>query len=166
MGYSKLNKNSKKSWFIARSIITIMITATLVIFKWFLKSKLNLEWIKSIEIYINIGISLILILLLLNTIVYPFIEYKQWRYEITEDKVDFIEGIFFTNRTIVPILRIQYIRINQGPINKFFKLADISITTAGGVHKIPNIDINKAEKICDSLKDKIKTKVELADACK
>ncbi|EJO5348592.1 PH domain-containing protein [Clostridium botulinum] len=160
MEYSKLNISSKKSWFIARAITTIICFIILLGIKYFLKNKLNLTIMINYDKTINIFISVIITLLLLNTFIYPIIEYKQWRYIITKDKIEFREGIYTITTTTIPTVRVQHIKINQGPINRFFKLANIEIYTAGGNHIIPNIELNKAEEISYFLKDKIKEKVD------
>lgn len=163
MEYNKLNSNSKKVWFIARSITTVIIAVILFVGEWFLKYHFHINWVIEFNFYINIVFSIIMLLLLLNTFLYPIIEYKQWKYVITDDKVDFTEGIFWRKRTIIPIIRIQHIRVEEGPINRLFKLANVEIVTAGGTHKIPNLDIVKAEEISEYLKDKVRKKVESND---
>lgn len=160
MEYNKLNINSKKSWLIARLITTIIFGVILYGGQWFLKKQFNWKWLTNYSTTINIVIGIVMVFLLLNTFLYPIIEYNQWKYIITEDKVDFTEGIFILKRTVIPILRIQHITVTQGPINKLFNLGDISIVTAGGSHKIPNIEMAKAEEISEYLKNKVKQKVE------
>ena len=53
----------------------------------------------------------------------------------------------------------QQVDISMGPINKFFKLADISITTGGGVASIDFIPLDQAELLVDNLKNKINERV-------
>lgn len=161
MVYEKLHKNSKKSWFIARIIWAVIISTIIFIIRKVLLEELNLEELNSgFEFLINI-ISLVVIGgSLLNAIVYPIIEYKQWKYCIDEDKIEFSEGIFFVKTIFVPIVRIQHVEIKEGPINRILKLADVIINTAGGSHKIPNLEINKAKDIGLYLNNKVKKKVE------
>lgn len=158
MEYKKLNKNSIKSWFIARAITTIIVAAILIAGKVFLTTKFG-ALKGSVGFYVNIVIAVIVLFLLINAIVYPKVEYAQWRYLINEDKIEFSEGIYYISTVVIPIVRVQHIMVSQGPINKRFNLADLHIYTAGGSHKIPNIDMEKAEEISNFLKDKIKEKV-------
>lgn len=158
--YNKLNINSKKSWMISRLITTVIVSSLLLGLDIFLIYVSKFQWAINLSFFIYLATGFFILLLLLNTFLYPFIEYKQWKYLINEDKVDFSEGIFFLTRTVIPIVRIQHIKVHQGPINRSFNLADIEIVTAGGSHKIPNIEFGKAEEISDYLKNKIKTKVE------
>lgn len=163
MEYSKLNEKSKASWMLSRAITTLIMSLALGIGKWFFTFKLEVEFFIKFGGYINAAIIIIVGLLFLNTFIYPAIEYAQWKYMINEDKIEFSEGIYSVTTTIIPMVRIQHIKINQGPINKIFNLADISIFTAGGTHKIPNIEMEKAQEISEFLKNKIREKVENYD---
>jgi membrane protein YdbS with pleckstrin-like domain len=158
MEYNKLNINAIKSWVISRAISTLITAIILIGGDYFLTVKLN-AFNGTVNFYIRIGIAIIIILMLLNTILYPSIEYKQWRYLINKDKIEFSEGIYWIKKVTIPIVRVQHIKIKQGPLNRKFKLADIQIYTAGGNYTIPNIELDKAEEISDFLKDKVKEKV-------
>ena len=158
MEYNKLHINSIKSWFIARAISTVIFSAILIGGDYFLTVKLH--FLKgSFSTGVNIAVAVIIFLMLLNTFVYPRLEYKQWRYLITKDKIEFSEGIYWVKTVVIPIVRVQHMKINQGPINRRFNLATLHIFTAGGSFEIPNIEMEKAEEISDFLKDKIKEKV-------
>ncbi|WP_251862229.1 PH domain-containing protein [Clostridium sp. Marseille-Q2269] len=163
MEYSKLDTNAMKSWFISRGIATIIVTAVLFIIQWFFTKKIPVNFFINHSFGIKIFIGIIGLILLLNFILYPFIEYKQWRYVITKDKIEFSEGIYYIKTTIIPIIRVQHIRINQGPVNRMLNLANVDIFTAGGSHTIPNLNIEKANEIGKYLKEKIKEKVDKND---
>jgi uncharacterized protein len=154
--YQKLNKNAIKSWIIARLISTFILSTVLIVIRIFLSKVI--DSFTEISFIYTVSILILIIILLINSFVYPVIEYKQWRYIITNDKIEFTEGIYFLKTVIIPIIRIQHIQLNQGPINKYFNLYDIYIFTAGGQHKIPNIDVKKAEEISEYLKEVIKGK--------
>lgn len=164
MEYNKLSIKAKKSWFVARLITTFILSGILIIGVWFFTYKMKFKYAVMFEKPINIFTIIIILLLIINTFIYPFIEYKQWKFIINKDKVDFIHGIYTTKRVIVPMVRIQHIVITEGFINRFFNLANVDIHTAGGVHTIPNIELEKAKEISDYLKDKISKKVEGYDA--
>lgn len=155
-GYEKLSLNAKKSWIIGRVISTIIISCILIGGKFFLGK--NIDNFKAISNYYTLAIIIIIAIMIISTIVSPIIEYKQWRYMITNDKIEFTQGIYFKKRVIIPVIRIQHIQLNQGPINKFLNLFNIIIFTAGGLHKIPNIEAKRAEEISEYLKELIKVK--------
>lgn len=162
MEYSKLHINSIKSWFISRAIATVIVAAILIIGDYFLTTKL--DFLRgNLSLYVNIGIGIIIFFMILNTVAYPSIEYKQWKYMITKDKIEFSEGIYWIKTVVIPIVRVQHIKISEGPINRRFNLANLQIYTAGGSYTIPNIELKKAEEISEFLKDKVKEKVEAND---
>lgn len=53
----------------------------------------------------------------------------------------------------------QQIDISIGPINKLFNLADISITTGGGVASIDFLPLDQADLLAENLKKKINERV-------
>ena len=151
--YQKLSIKAKKSWFIARAIflaILILITAIPLIF----------VSNNKIRLVIFIVMGILILLQLLNTLLYPIIEYNQWKYIITEERIELVHGIFFITTSVIPIVRIQNINIQEGPINRPLHLAGIEIITAGGNFSIPNIEKSKADDISSFLKRYINLKVE------
>lgn len=152
MDFEKLDKRSILSWRLGR-LITFIVTATIFLIGiLFLK---NYEIPQTIESSIIIGFGLILTYMLFGMIIYPEIEYRQWRYCITEDKVEIRHGIFFITTTIIPIIRIQHISASQGPINRRLGLHNITISLASGSFTIEGLTQEKADKISQYLKDKL-----------
>nr|WP_314279031.1 PH domain-containing protein [uncultured Peptostreptococcus sp.] len=99
--------------------------------------------------------GLIIACLLLDLILSPSLGYHRYLYRINDESIDIIKGIFFIEHTVIPIRRMQQVDIVTGPINKFFKLVDISITTAGGVASIDYIPLDQADILVENLKKKI-----------
>jgi membrane protein YdbS with pleckstrin-like domain len=81
----------------------------------------------------------------------PAVEYRQWRYFIGADRIEIIHGIFFTNRTLIPINRIQHLKIEQGILQKRFDLATVDLYTAGGIHQIKGLRYAVADEIARNL---------------
>ncbi|KLU75136.1 PH domain-containing protein [Clostridium botulinum] len=154
MEYNRLNENAKKAWFLS-NLIGLIITGGILI-------GLRIYFAEKIVKYsfiVNIILGVILVILILDVLVNPIIEYKQWKYIITEDRIEFVHGIYFLTTTIIPIVRIQHIDIEEGPINRIYNLAKINIHTAGGQHKIEGLPKEKALQICEYIKDRIQVKV-------
>jgi len=91
----------------------------------------------------------------LSIFVHPFIEYKQWKYCIAEDRVEFTHGIYYKSKNIIPISKIQHLEIKQGPLQKLFHLSSVEIYTAGTSHEIEAILTAEAEQIVESLNKSI-----------
>ncbi|MGE5628456.1 MAG: PH domain-containing protein [Solirubrobacterales bacterium] len=154
MELERLDEKAKKSWMISRVIALIIVTAVLITLRLIFAGIIGNK-----AIIINIVILIIIVFMGINAFIYPKLEYSQWQYSITEDSIEFIHGIFFIKHTIIPIIRIQHIKTSQGPINRKFDLSNLEIYTAGGMHEIPNLNKEKAEKISDYIKDKVHIKV-------
>lgn len=97
--------------------------------------------------YILGGLSLIIGILLIGII--PTIRMRYWCYEIREHEVDIQYGIIVIRRSLVPMARIQHVDTEQGPVLRHFKLATLSISTAGTTHKIPALKMTRALELRD-----------------
>ncbi|WP_368490137.1 PH domain-containing protein [Clostridium sp. BJN0013] len=149
--YERIHKNAIKTWIISKAITSIIIIAiyTLVM-QLFLIPKFGHILLVKYIVYI---LALIIISIsIADTFIGSFLEYEQWRYAIFEDKVELIKGIIIREKTIIPISRIQNLKIKQGPIQRIYKITSVNIITAGGHYEIPALPLEKAEKITENLK--------------
>lgn len=150
VNYKTINKKIIWSWCISRFILLIILGGILFGISITVKKNFSdFNWIINLILYSSLA------LLVLNVLLYPIIEFKQWRYNIAEDEIEIIHGIFTITTTLIPILRIQHVSIEQGPINKLFKLTSVMIFTAGGNHKIVGLTIDEANKIIEYLNKRI-----------
>jgi membrane protein YdbS with pleckstrin-like domain len=95
--------------------------------------------------------GLLIVAVLLLVILVPGLRYRRWRYEVTEDEVDLQEGVMIVRRTLVPMTRVQHVDTSQGPLDRAFGLANVTVATAAGAHKIPALTLEDA----DVLRDRI-----------
>ena len=86
-------------------------------------------------------------------IIGPQIFYKRYRYRLVDDKVEIRRGILVITHTMVPIERIHQVQVSKGPINRMFGLANVVITTAGGVTSLEYLDESTAESIASKLNE-------------
>ena len=103
----------------------------------------------------NVIAGVLAIFIIIWTIVSPVFRYHRYRYKIDEESIDIVEGYFYTQRNIVPIERIHKIQILRGPIDKMCGVAKVNVTTAGGDVTIRFLEVEKAEAIVESLKNRI-----------
>ncbi|WP_284036782.1 PH domain-containing protein [Neobacillus sp. 114] len=92
-------------------------------------------------------IALAIILTYLHIFLFPSIRWKRWRYEVREEEIDTLEGIFIISRTLVPMVRVQHVDTVQGPILRKYKLASVIVHTAATAHEIPALDESEAEEL-------------------
>jgi len=153
--FSRVDKKAKTKWRVSRlaGLVVLAIMSAIVM--------LAVVGIGEIPLTILAGVvcGIVLLLQLVNLIVYPIIEYIQWTYLVDDDRIEIKKGIFWRSHTVIPISRIQHVSSKSGPLQNIFKLATVEIHTAGGVHKIEEINKDTAVQICELLKNMVNLKV-------
>lgn len=147
MKYEKLNKNAMKCMFVA-TLVQVLVLSSVLFVAWIIFKNSLPRIVESIMIGI-------VILDVIYLIVSPRVRFERYRYSITDDCIDVIEGFIFVERNIVPIERLHKIAVEKGPIDRMFNLAKVIVTTAGGDITIRFLDDEKSEFIATSLKNKI-----------
>lgn len=152
MQFEKLDKKAITSWRIGRIIgfiiLCIILTGGLLLAK-------NIDSLKPFLHFVYMGAALLIIYKIIGIIIYPEIEYRQWRYVITEDKIEFRHGIFFITTTVVPIVRVQHITMSRGPIYRKLGLSTVKVFLASGSFQIEGLSEATANKISENLKTKV-----------
>ena len=140
-------KEAVKAWRIA-AVLYMIGYFILVVASAVLAYIFEFSYLYSIIAFIvGIILSFIFIYLL------PKLRYRRWRYEIFEQEIYIQRGILIMTRTIIPMIRVQHVDTEQGPILKQFSLATVSISTAATTHHIPAL----REEDASSLRDRIST---------
>ncbi len=150
MEFNKPHIKSKTVWRITRLItffvfLLIFLVGTLLYF--------TTDIIPSV--YIIWGLGALCIWRLICAIVYPIIEYRQWKYAITPEKIHIEHGIFFLKTSIIPIVRIQHITFSRGLINRKFSLVSLKIHTASSAFEIDGLHEDVAKDISEKLNEKL-----------
>lgn len=109
-------------------------------------STLNFFFFEKLWIYIA-GASLVTLLGIANIGVIPNIRWKRWRYDVREHEIEYQHGLFVIKRTIIPMVRVQHVDSEQGPILRSYHLASIHISTAATQHTIPFLNEQEAEEM-------------------
>lgn len=152
MNYSVLDKKVILSWRIGR-IIFLAITISFFLLVNFILILTGVP--AGIFPYVYILEGLIFLYRLLAIVVYPIIEYRQWKYLITDDKVEIRHGLFFITTSVIPVVRIQHITSSSGPINRKLGLVKLTIFTASGSFDIEGLTNETADTISNNLKTKL-----------
>lgn len=61
----------------------------------------------------------------------PARRYGSRGYQISADRLRVVRGLLFRADTVVPFGRVQHIDVNQGPLERFFGIATLTLHTAG-----------------------------------
>ncbi|UOE92276.1 PH domain-containing protein [Alkalihalobacillus sp. LMS39] len=81
----------------------------------------------------------------------PILRWKRWRFDVLEDEIDLQHGVFVVKRTLVPMIRVQHVDTEHGPILRKYGLATVTISTAATVHRIPALPFEQADELRDSI---------------
>jgi len=148
--YRRLNKKCMLSMYINNAITyAILLTAFLLLLTFV--PQLQEPAFGPVIMLASVGMVLLLIYLIAG----PKIYYDRYRYIITADKVDVRYGIVILRHILVPIERVHQVEVSRGPVNNMLGLANVNITTAGGVATISYLELDEAEKIAERLNDLI-----------
>ncbi|MFC5714289.1 PH domain-containing protein [Thalassorhabdus alkalitolerans] len=99
------------------------------------------------------------ILFLFFVWVIPSVRWRRWRYEVHEQEIDLKYGVFIVRRTLIPMIRVQHVDTEQGPLYRRYGLSAVTISTAADVHEIPAL----TEEVADNLRDQIAMLAQTAD---
>lgn len=84
--------------------------------------------------------------------------YEYEGYAIREKDILYKSGIFFRSTLIIPFNRVQHCEIEQGPIDRFFGLSELSLFTAGGSGSdlsIPGLSESKASSLKNFITNRV-----------
>ncbi|KQM12430.1 hypothetical protein AOA80_02565 [Methanomassiliicoccales archaeon RumEn M1] len=149
-GYRRLNRKCMLSMYITNGIIYAILMAAFILLMIFVPS-LREPGARPIVLLAAAA----MVLLLLYFVIGPRIYYDRYRYMITADKVDVRYGIIILRHILVPIERVHQVEVSRGPVNNMLGLANVNITTAGGVATISYLEVDEAEKIVERLTEVI-----------
>ena len=144
-GYEVLPKRSIGSMYVGK-IITFVILAAVFYGVYYFGDLPKIAEILMLALFAVITAYLFLS---------PPVYYARYRYKIDKDRIDIRHGVIFITHDIVPIERIHQLAVSRGPVNNMFRLADVTITTAGGNVVIKLLEVHTAEDIADKLNEYI-----------
>ncbi|MFC6464844.1 PH domain-containing protein [Marinilactibacillus sp. GCM10026970] len=77
----------------------------------------------------------------------PSFKAKYWRYSLNEDQLIIYKGLWRREQITIPLLRVQTIESDIGPIANSFDLAEIRVTTAFQTNYLPELKQEEAFEI-------------------
>lgn len=158
MNYEKPDPKAITGWRIGR-LIGLLIFLVLGVAACIIVTLVNELSQAALWVYLISGG--LVILNLLGFLILPGIEYRQWKYLITDEKVEIVHGIFFVTTSIVPIVRIQHITVGQGPIYRKLGLFNVTIALASGTFEIVGLRDKRAKEISETLRARLYTRLDV-----
>jgi uncharacterized protein len=136
---NQISTKALKVWRISGLLISLIfwgITLTIIIltqvFDW-------PYWISLVTSGVSLVVTYLSVYLL------PSLRWKRWRYEVRDTEVEIQSGIFIIKRTLIPMVRVQHVETNQGPLLRKYQLASVEISTAATTHEIPALELSEAD---------------------
>ncbi len=87
---------------------------------------------------------------------------RRWQargYHMSDDRLRVVRGLLWRSDTVVPFGRVQHIDVDQGPIERFFDIATLTLHTAGShnasVH-LPGLNHTIATEIREEIRQHIR----------
>lgn len=155
--YKKPERAAIKAWRLSRAIALIV----LIVIAGVIIAGMSLAEVDVRTLLIACAFAAVVLVCQIAALcIFPLIEYKQWKYQISDDKVEIIHGIFFIKRDIIPTIRMQNITIKQGPIYRRFGLFTVEIALASGTFEIVGLDGETAQEIADKLRAKLRERLQ------
>lgn len=149
----KLPKVARYNMFIKDMITTMILIAVLYFISIFIYEFQSIP--DGIQKNYHYLYYLVIAWMLIDSILTQLVAYRRIRYSISNQSVEVYKGIYFISHEIVPIRRMQQVDINQGPINRLFKLSNIDVITSGGMVQLSYIREDESEEIASLLRDRI-----------
>lgn len=105
---------------------------------------------------VMIPVALLALLFILRL---PMRRFQARGYAMSTDRLRVVRGILFKHDTVVPFGRVQHIDVNQGPLDRFFGIAKLTLHTAGShnasVH-LPGLGEQLARDMREEIRSHIK----------
>lgn len=150
--YNYMDRSGKTVMRLSAYIMTMIFV--LILAAIYIVNTMWLEWLNSNTMMwvLIIGVIIIVIQLLLGAILIPMYQYQIFRYKLDENEIIVRNGLWFVSVIKIPLFRIQNVDTHEGILMRKYKLASLTLSTAGGNTEIKLID----KDIAATLKYKIK----------
>lgn len=106
------------------------------------------NWIGTALLFIAI---LVLLQLLYKTFIFPVYMQRTWRYRIDAQFIQLKFGFIHVHHIVIPMNRIEYVNMNDGPLLRKYNLSTITIGTIASTHDIPALNVQDAKNLRDQI---------------
>ncbi|EOQ15215.1 hypothetical protein KOY_00061 [Bacillus cereus VDM021] len=126
----------------ARVLIELGISVLVILAYLFFMIKFNWwAWL----FYVLIGLTVVYTPF--DYVLFPKLRQRYYSYRLNEEELEIQHGMFTVKRVLVPMIRVQHVTIEQGPIMRKYDLAELQISTAATSHSIPGLKMREAEQL-------------------
>ncbi len=90
-------------------------------------------------------------------LVLPRAHHARWRWELHEEELDLLRGVWSVTRTIVPLTRVQHVAVQRTGWTGLFGLVVVRVHTAAGGTTIPGLEPAQADDVRDRILARLRT---------
>lgn len=94
-----------------------------------------------------IALSIFCVTFILFTWIIPQMKYARFQYELFDDELEIQSGLLFMSNVLVPMVRVQHVELESGPLMRKYDLASVSIVTAATTHRISGLKQSEAQQL-------------------
>ncbi len=87
----------------------------------------------------------------------PRVSHTHWRWELHEEELDLLHGVWSVTRTIVPLTRIQHVAVKRTGWTNLFDVVVVKVHTAAGGTTIPGLARAQADDVRDRILARLRT---------
>ncbi|GGG81290.1 PH domain-containing protein [Paenibacillus radicis (ex Gao et al. 2016)] len=74
----------------------------------------------------------------------PLWKYRSFQYELFDEELELASGIIFKKNVLIPMVRVQHVELESGPLMRKYKLASVKVVTAATTHEISGLKQDEA----------------------
>lgn len=94
-----------------------------------------------------IAVIIFVLTFVLFTWILPLMKFKRFQYELFDDELEIQSGLIFISNVLIPMVRVQHVELESGPLMRKYDLASVSIVTAATTHKISGLKQVEAQQL-------------------
>ncbi|MGM0882049.1 MAG: PH domain-containing protein [Bacillota bacterium] len=94
-----------------------------------------------------ITLSIFCVTFILFTWIIPQLKYARFQYELFDDELEIQSGFIFLSNVLVPMVRVQHVELESGPLMRKYDLASVSVVTAATTHRISGLKQAEAQQL-------------------
>jgi len=89
--------------------------------------------------------------------VVPVRRHRRYRWELRDEELDLLDGVYTVTRTIVPITRVQHVSVERTAWTGQFNVVIVHVHTAAGKTTIPGLERPQADDVRDRILAQLRT---------
>ncbi|MCP3029855.1 PH domain-containing protein [Halobacillus sp. A1] len=129
----RLSNQAVKVWIVTEITATIFVLLVVGVVLW---ASLHLDWPLWIR-WSFFFFAVFPIFLLPWSMYRPFLLYRNWRYDVSVEFLRLKRGALKEVHDLIPMSKVQHVRMEQGPLLKKYGLCTIKVQTISSSHEIP-----------------------------